>query len=82
MVKKLILLGLVASFISTAGLAHAQDVFRTKRGKKYHKEICRMIKNKDALIKIDKQEAVVSGLAPCGKCFKEDLADEKEGNNE
>ncbi len=49
----------------------AEDVYVTKNGKKYHKEDCRLIKNKGAE-KISKKDAVGKGLVPCLKCFKEE----------
>lgn len=46
-------------------------VYVTKRGKKYHKEDCRFIKNRET-ISMDKKEAEAKGLTPCGRCFKEE----------
>ncbi|MFA5088124.1 MAG: hypothetical protein WC552_03715 [Candidatus Omnitrophota bacterium] len=73
MSKRIVMLGLAVCFLMTTALAFAEDVYVTKRGKKYHKEDCRFIKGKEVQ-KIDKQEALQKGLVPCGKCFKEDVS--------
>ena len=52
--------------------ASPDEVFVTKNGKKYHKENCTFIKNKNAQ-KIAKKDGVQKGLQPCPRCFKEDL---------
>ena len=51
-------------------------VYVTKRGKKYHKEGCKFIKNRET-IKMDKKEAEEKGLKPCGWCFKEEKKEKK-----
>ena len=71
--KKVLMFVLCAAVLSTTVLAFAEDVYATKNGKKYHKEDCRLIKNKGAE-KISKTEAVTKGLEPCSKCFKEELS--------
>jgi len=77
MIKKLMLLGLLVSFLSVGTQAFAEEVFRTKNGKKYHMEICRLIKNKNA-VAIKKEEAVdEDGLLPCKVCYKKDIAEEE-----
>ena len=73
MTKKLMTLGLCAIFLSMAVFAFAEDVSRTKNGKKYHKADCRLIQNKNPQA-IAKEEALAAGLAPCAKCFKEDVS--------
>ena len=73
MAKKVITLGLCIMFLSIAAFAFAEDVYATKNGKKYHKEDCRLIKNKGAE-KITKKEALAKGLEPCGKCFKDEVS--------
>jgi len=45
-------------------------VYVTKNGKKYHKETCPFIKNRET-ISMDEKEAIAKGLKPCGKCFKD-----------
>ena len=73
MLKKLMITGLSIALLSSATLAFAQDVYVTKRGKKYHQEECRLIKDKGAE-KISKKEAEGKGLAPCQKCFPEEVS--------
>lgn len=51
-------------------------VYITQNGKKYHKEGCRFIKNRET-ISISEQEAVSKGLVPCGSCFKENAEAKK-----
>ncbi|MFH1622446.1 MAG: hypothetical protein ABIA97_04920 [Candidatus Omnitrophota bacterium] len=46
-------------------------VYVTKNGKKYHKETCPFIKNRET-VNMDEKEAIAKGLKPCGKCFKDD----------
>ena len=74
MIRKLMLLGVLMSFFSTTTFAVADEVFVTPNGTKYHKESCRLIKNKGSLSKIDKAQAVKNGYGPCKKCFAEDMA--------
>ena len=73
MVKKLMVLALGLMILSSASLAFAEDVYVTKNGKKYHTQECPLIKNKGP-IKISKEEAIEKGLAPCGKCFKDEVS--------
>lgn len=73
MIRKLMLLGLTITFLSTATYVFAEDVFITQSGSKYHKEICRLLKNKDNVVKKDKEEAIKEAYGPCGRCFKEDI---------
>ena len=74
MIKKIMMLGLLAAFLATTTFASAEDVYKTKNGAKYHKQDCRLIKNKNA-VKIDKAEAIKAGLKPCKKCFSEEVSD-------
>ena len=46
-------------------------VYVTRRGKKYHKETCPFIRNREA-ISIDEKEAIEKGLKPCSRCFSSD----------
>ncbi len=48
-----------------------QVVYATKRGKKYHKEGCPFIKNRDTE-SMSIEEAVSKGLEPCGRCSEEE----------
>ncbi|MBF0385014.1 MAG: hypothetical protein HQL27_03995 [Candidatus Omnitrophica bacterium] len=76
MVRKTIVMALVAAFIFTATFAFADDVYATKNGKKYHKAECQLIKNKKPA-PIAKEDAAKKGLTPCQRCFKEDLGSKK-----
>jgi len=73
MIRKLILTGLIITFLSATTYVFAGDVFITQRGSKYHKEICRLIKNRDNITKIDEKEAIKEDYGPCKRCFKEDV---------
>ena len=73
MMRKLVVLVLGVVFLSATTFAFAEDVYVTKRGKKYHKEDCLLIKNKGAE-KITKKEAVEKGLTPCQRCFNEEVS--------
>lgn len=68
MLRKMMLLGTLLTFVSMATCAFAQDVYVTKSGKKFHKETCALIKNKQT-VKLQQEEAVQKGLSPCKKCF-------------
>lgn len=74
MIRKLMMLGLLMTFLSAATCAFADEVFITPNGTKYHKETCRLIKNKGSLTKVGKEQVVEKGYGPCKKCFAEDLA--------
>ncbi len=73
MIKKLMIVVMLMAFLSTASSVFAEDVFTTKRGKKYHKQICRLIKNKGAMTTHEKDAAVETGYQPCRRCYKEDI---------
>ncbi len=75
MVKKIIALSVLVAFLGLTSSAYvfAEDVYVTKNGQKYHKEDCRLIKNKNPQ-KIDKAQAREKQLEPCGRCYKEDLS--------
>ena len=73
MFKKIIATCICVMFLAAGTMAFAEDVYVTKRGKKYHKETCSLIKNKNARA-ISKEEALEKGLKPCRRCFKEDIA--------
>ena len=76
MIKKVLLMGLCAALLASTTLAFAGDVFVTKSGTKYHKEDCRLIKNRETT-KMDEQEAIEEGYTPCGRCFKEKAKEAK-----
>ncbi len=67
------LMGMLMTMLATTTYVFAEDVYSTSNGKKYHKEGCRLVKNKGAK-KIDKADAVKKGLAPCHSCFKQEQA--------
>ncbi|MFC1645637.1 hypothetical protein ACFL2Y_00445 [Candidatus Omnitrophota bacterium] len=46
-------------------------VYVTRRGKKYHKETCPFIKNRET-VSTSPKEAEEKGLKPCGRCHKEE----------
>ncbi|MCK5013304.1 MAG: hypothetical protein KAS66_05760 [Candidatus Omnitrophica bacterium] len=73
MIRKLMMVGMLVMFLSATTYAFAEDVFITQRGSKYHKEECRLIKNKENVTKLDKKEAIEEGYGPCKRCFKEDV---------
>lgn len=78
MFRKIATLGILIAFVSISSLAFAEDVYVTKNGHKYHKEICRLIKNKKPE-KVTKADALDKKLEPCGLCYKEDLSKAVEG---
>lgn len=74
MLKKFAIVGVFLMFFATS-FAFADDVYVTKRGKKFHKETCRLIKNKGAgSLPLD--EAFEKGLTPCRRCFKKEEREE------
>ncbi|HOX54039.1 MAG: hypothetical protein PHI86_05210 [Candidatus Omnitrophica bacterium] len=81
MLKKLASLILCLVFLTTASAAFAEDVYVTKQGTKYHKQDCRFIKNRDTQA-IDIENAKAKGLEPCGRCFGEEEAIDKQVKQE
>ncbi len=77
MIRKLMMIGMLMVFLSATTHAFAEDVFVTPRGAKYHKEICRLVKDKDNITKLEKKEAIEEGYEPCKRCFKEDVVVEE-----
>jgi len=71
--RKIIAMGLLVVMLSAATNVFAEDVYVTKKGQKYHKEICRLIKNKKPE-QVSKKDALEKKLEPCGLCYKEDLS--------
>lgn len=78
MIRKLIMLGMLVTFLSATTCVFAEDVFITQKGAKYHKEICRLIKNRDNVTKLDKKVAIEEDYGPCKRCFKEDVITEEQ----
>ena len=78
MIRNLALLAVMAAIFMTTTYASAEGVYVTKNGKRYHKEICRLIKNKKP-VAIEKEQALKKVLTPCGLCFKDELSLEKKG---
>lgn len=74
MIRKIVMVGMLVVFVSVTTSVFADEVFVTQKGSKYHKEICRLIKGKKDLSKVDKEGALKGGYTPCKKCFSEDLA--------
>ena len=72
MIRKLLIATLTVTMLTLSTLAFA-DVFVTENGKKYHKEECPLIKNKNPH-SIEKSEAIKQGLEPCARCFKDELS--------
>ena len=70
MIRKMMMMGLLMSMLTTASYVFAEDVYATKNGKKYHTEHCQLIKNKSPQA-IEKEAAVKKGLTPCSRCFKQ-----------
>ena len=73
MIKRMTALAVGIMFLSMATVVFAEDVFKTKNGKKYHSENCPLIQKRNPQ-KIDLNEAVEKGLKPCSKCFKDQAA--------
>ena len=73
MIRKIVMFGMLITFLSTATFAMADEVFVTKNGSKYHKASCRLLKKKESAKKLDKDDAIEKGYTPCKRCFKEDV---------
>jgi methylphosphotriester-DNA--protein-cysteine methyltransferase len=72
------MVGVLIMVLSATTFASAEDVFVTQKGSKYHKEICRLIKNKDAVTKLEKKEAEENGYSPCKRCYGQDVVEQKD----
>ncbi len=72
MFRKLMMIGMLAVFLSTTTYAFSEDVFVTQRGSKYHKAECLSVKDRD-VTKMEKKEAIKEGYGPCKRCFEEDV---------
>ena len=73
MARKMMMVVLLVMFLGVATHSFAEDVYVTKNGKKYHKEDCRLVKNKKP-IAVDRATALKNNLAPCGLCFKDEIS--------
>lgn len=60
--------------------APAQDVYKTKTGKKYHSENCSYLSK--SKIKITLEEAIAKGLGPCSRCNPPILQSSSQNLNE
>ncbi len=69
MMKRILATMLCLTFLSMSTVALAETVYKTKYGKKYHKQDCVFIKNKDVQ-SMDIEEAKKKGLKPCGRCMR------------
>jgi hypothetical protein len=65
MMNRRIILILSSIFILALSIS-AQDVYKTKTGKKYHTSSCSYLKK--TAIKLTLQEAINSDLTPCSRC--------------
>ena len=65
------------AILAVSTTAMAGEVYVTQKGKKYHKENCRFIKNRKTVV-MQEKEAKEKGLKPCGKCFKPKKKKQKE----
>jgi len=71
------MLGVAVAVLSMTALAFAEDVYITKRGKKYHQASCPFIEGaikNNKTQKISKEEAIKQGRVACSKCFSEEEA--------
>ncbi len=73
MIRKLLIATLTVTVLTVSSFAFAADVFVTANGKRYHKEDCPLIKNKNPH-SVEKSEAIKEGLTPCSRCFKDELS--------
>lgn len=77
MFKKIMMWGVGLVFLSVTVGAFAEDVYMSKRGKKYHQETCpfmeNVIKNNKAQ-KLSKEEAMAQGRVACSRCFPDEVS--------
>lgn len=62
--RSIIIISLSILFLALS--ISAQDVYKTKTGKKYHTSSCSYLKK--SAFKLTLQEAINSGLTPCSRC--------------
>ena len=79
--KRLLTMVMCVFFLATSVMASAsaKDVYVTKKGKKYHVEECRWIKNRET-IKMSEKKALEEGYKPC-VCIKKEES-QKENKKE
>jgi hypothetical protein len=68
-------MGLALSMLLTT-MSMAQDVYVTKKGKRYHKADSRFIKGKE-VEKLTREEAEKRGLKPSSEILQDDAQNEK-----
>lgn len=78
--KRALTVILLLAAVSFAGVAHADSVYVSKNGKRFHTEVCKLIQNKDT-VKLSMDEAGAQGLKPCQRCFKDQLSANKKAVN-
>ena len=71
--KKITTVLLAVAVVLMAASAFAEEVYVTKRGKRYHRADCKVTRNKEVQ-KIDQAEAEQKGLKPCNVCFKDNAS--------
>jgi len=81
MLKKLFILGLCVVILSVTASSFAGDVFITPKGKKYHEESCRLIKNSEKQV-IKESIAFEEGYTPCLICLKDNIKDGQESKKQ
>ena len=62
--------------LSVANVSFAEDVFVTKHGKRFHKELCKITRNKEVQ-KLDRKAAELKGLKACASCYKDETKDDQ-----
>ena len=73
MIRKFLIAAMFMTFLSATTLVFAEDVYITPNGTKYHKAMCRLVKNKANVTKLDEKEAIEEHYSPCKRCFEQDL---------
>ena len=73
MMKRALTVVMLLAAVSFASVAHAEDVYVSKNGKRFHREACKLIQNKETA-KLSLEEAGAKGLKPCQRCFKDQLS--------
>ena len=76
--RRKLLIALAALVLLSTSFAHAEDVFVTKKGKRYHKADSRFIKGKE-VTKLTREEAEAKGYKPSSE-FEEGHNNSQEQN--
>ena len=79
--KKVLAILLLGMMFIGSTFAHAEDVYATKNGKRYHKADCLLIKDKGAKV-ISLEDAQKKGLKPCRRCFGSETDSAKNKNQD